>query len=642
MVDRDFVRSAVAHVALEDAPPMVRASLLEDAQFRAEYNVVTDEIIAFGDRERAWFQRSIVFGVVRRVLDDRSEAEVVDTHGREWKVIVSDDEGASPKLVLSRSGRKIDLSILVGLSPDRDERLESLKGIVSDVNLEVSAAEAWEKVLTVRALHDEEVQVFFRDVQDTPVATERSILTSIRASIGDGRIGVAELVPSSRRYFERLVGRYDGSTSVPEYAVGGAKEVFEQLRTWKRYEGAEMSLYLAWHSALMEEVNVDNLSGEDMVRVLESVIAWGDSASQLGAIELGLRVLAKKPELEPLIVSLIAKLRDDDPRERDDGFSTLSGLFVLVDGEIARRRILAAEPPFYRRLAGLAHAALVHRQFVRSGVVGRGFREWAHEVRGRWFLAQSMSDQRREPGWCAFWGSEPTQLRAEFVARISMAAKGRVDSARNRELWEVIADMEHEMPVGAHRPGPLEGIRPREGVAPQEIREAVERDVGTEPAQPKSFETLLKLGFLGQAWREQADLAARALRSSGHRLAEIGGSEELSVVLRGLATVAGIAGSCELADELRLVAGHYRNDRECRLGIDRVIEVAVIAAASRVEDREWREFMGEWITEIAFGELDETEGKFAHSCVWSLCQVVPELWLSCGRAEAALAAYNGR
>ena len=638
MVDRDYVRSAVLQVGLEDAPPMVRASLLDDAQFRAEYGVATDERVAFGDRERVWFQRSRVFGVVRRVLDDRSEAEVVDTDGKKWKVTVSDDDGSSPKLVLSQSGRHIDLANLGGLSPYRNERLESLKEAVADVNLEVSAAETWAKVLTVRALDDEEVQIFFRDVCDTPVETERSILTRIR----DGRIGVAELVPSSRLYFERLVGRYDGSTSIAEYAAGGAKVMFEQLRTWGRYQGTVMSLYLAWHSALMEQVSVDELSGEEMVRVLESVVAWGDSTSQLGAIELGLRVLVKKPELEPLIVSLIAKLREDDPKERDDEFAFLSGLFVLVDGEIARRRVFATEPPFYRRLASLAHAALVHRQFVRSGVVLRGFREWAYEVRGRWFLAQSMSDQRREPGWCAFRGSEPTRFRAEFLARMGMAAKGRVDSVRNKELWGLIVEMENEIRVRAHWPGPLEGTRPAEEVAPREIREAVERDVGTESAKPKSFETLLRLGFLGKAWREQGDLAARALRSSGHRLAEIDDRQELWVVLRGLATVAGISGSCELADEVRLVVRHYRNDREYRLGIDRVIEIAVIAAASRVEATEWREFMGEWITEIAFGELEETEGRFAHSCVWALCQVVPELWLSCGRAEAALAAYNGR
>ena len=638
MVDRDYVRSAVLQVGLEDAPPMVRASLLDDAEFRAEYGVAADGRVAFGDRERAWFQRSRVFGAVRRVLGDRSEAEVVDTDGKKWKVTVSDDDGSSPKLVLSQSGRHIDLANLGGLSPDRNERLQSLKEIVADVNLEVSAAETWAKVLTVRALDDEEVQVFFRDVRDTPVATERSILMSIR----DRRIGVAELVPSSRRYFERLVGRYDGSTSIADYAAGGAKMMFEQLRTWRRYEGTVMSLYLAWHSALMEQVSVDDLSGEEMVRALESVDAWGDSTSQVGAIELGLRVLVKRPELEPLIVSLIAKLREDDPKERDDRFAILSGLFVLVDGEIARRRVFAAEPPFYRRLASLAHAALVHRQVVRSGVELRGFREWAYEARGRMFFAQSVSDQRKEPRWCAHWGSEPGKFRAEFVARIGMAARGRVDSGKSGELSGILVEMERDTPFSGYWPGPLDGARASTEVMPREMGEAVEREVGTEAAKPDSFRTLVNLGFLGRVERVHGDLAARALKSSGHRLVDVDNKDQLRAVLRGLATVAAVSRSCELADELRIVVRNYRGDGECRLGIDQVIKVAVIAAASRVEAAEWREFIGEWLTEIAFGDLEEAEGRLVHSYVRTLCQVVPELWLSCGRAEAALAAYDGR
>ena len=379
-----------------------------------------------------------------------------------------------------------------------------------------------------------------------------------------------------------------------------------------------------------------------MVRALETVAVNGDSVSQLGAIELGLRVLDRMPELEPLIVSMIAKLREDDSTQRDSGFAILSGLFVLVDGEMSRRRIFETEPPFYRRLASLAHAALVHRQFVRSGIDVRGFNEWACKIGGRFFLAQSMSDQRTEPGWCALWGSQPTQFRAEFLGRIGMAASGRVDSGRNKELGAVIMEIEDEMPVGADWPGPLEGTRRTEKAAPREIRKAVEREIGTKAVKPESFETLVHQGFLGKAWREEGDLAARALRSSGHRMAEINSREQLWAVLRGLATVAAISGSCELADELRIVVRNYRNDGEHRLGIGQAVEVAVISAASRVEEADWREFMGEWLTEMAFGELEAAEGTLLHGYVRSLCEVVPKLWLSCGRADAALAAYNER
>ena len=270
MLDRDYVRSAVLQAALDDAPPMVRASLLEDAQFRSEYGLTTDGIVTFGERTESWFQRSRLFSAVRRVLGDRSEADVVDTDGQKWKVKASDGAASSPKLVLSQSARQIDLPRLAGLSPDRNERLQNLNEIVADVNLGVSAAHAWAEVLTVRALDDEEVTAFFQDVRDTPVETERSILRSI----SKGSIGVAELVPASRRYFERLVGRYDGSKSIGEYATGGAKSVFEQLRAWRRYEGAVMSLYLAWHSALAEQMSIDGLNDGEMLQALSrSVMA---------------------------------------------------------------------------------------------------------------------------------------------------------------------------------------------------------------------------------------------------------------------------------------------------------------------------------------------------------------------------------
>ena len=559
--------------------------------------------------------------------------------GKKWKVEGSGGDGSSPRLVVSRSGQRIDIPYLGGLSPNRNERLQGLREVVDDVNLPVTATEPWTQVLTVRALDDEEAVAFLQDVRDTPVATERSILKNIR---NGSSLRVAGLVPSSRRYFERLVGRFDGSTSIREYAAGGAKTVLEQLREWRRYEGAIMSLYLAWHSALTEQVSVDDLSGEEMVRALESVYAHGDSVSQVGAIELGLRVLDRTPELEPLIVSLIAKLREDDPKQSDSGFAVLSGLFVLVDGEIARRRVFATEPPFYRRLASLAHAAVVHRQLVRSGVELRGFREWAYEARGRMFFAQSAGDLRREPRWCAYWGSEPGGLRAEFLARIGMAARGRVDCGKSGELSGILVEMETDTPFSGYLPGPLEGARASTDVIPREMREAVETEVGSEAAKPDSFRTLMSLGFLGRVDREHGDLAARALRSSGHRLVDVDNEDQLGAVLLGLATVAAVSGSSELADELRTVLRNYRSDGEYRLSIDQVIRVAEIAAASRVDLTEWREFIGEWLTEMAFGELGEAEGRLVHLYVRTLCQVVPELWLSCGRAEAALAAYNGR
>ena len=45
---------------------------------------------------------------------------------------------------------------------------------------------------------------------------------------------------------------------------------------------------------------------------------------------------------------------------------------------------------------------------------------------------------------------------------------------------------------------------------------------------------------------------------------------------------------------------------------------------------------------MAFGELAEGDGEMLHDlCATHICEVVPELWSTCGSADAALMAYNG-
>ena len=51
-------------------------------------------------------------------------------------------------------------------------------------------------------------------------------------------------------------------------------------------------------------------------------------------------------------------------------------------------------------------------------------------------------------------------------------------------------------------------------------------------------------------------------------------------------------------------------------------------------------FVGEWLTELAFGEFKGDEGTVLHANLRYLCHVVPELWVSCGKADAALMAFR--
>ncbi len=62
----------------------------------------------------------------------------------------------------------------------------------------------------------------------------------------------------------------------------------------------------------------------------------------------------------------------------------------------------------------------------------------------------------------------------------------------------------------------------------------------------------------------------------------------------------------------------------------------MIAAAAFEELLDWNDFVGDWLTELAFQKLQSAESKQLHSHVLKLCHIVPELWVTCGRAEAAL------
>ncbi len=71
------------------------------------------------------------------------------------------------------------------------------------------------------------------------------------------------------------------------------------------------------------------------------------------------------------------------------------------------------------------------------------------------------------------------------------------------------------------------------------------------------------------------------------------------------------------------------------------MRIGLIAAASETDLQKWSATVGEWFTEIAYGEIDCDQARAMRSHVRRLCELVPLLWKSCGKAEAAFAAADG-
>lgn len=640
-------KAIIAQIALRQVPPMIRETLLEDVGFREKYGLAYDAVISFNNSSIS-FKRSKLYNAARKCLSGVLKLDLSDNQGQKWDLKVISKEEDIPSLELSSGKQYLILPYLAVLSPDKNIRLRYLNEVVSDVNLPRSTQEEWQSVLSERPLKDDEVDAFYQDYHDTPVEQAKFIYSNIV----EGKITVSSLIPTSRRYFERLIGVFDGSSSIYDYAANRGRALFEQLSMWRLYDGFLFSLLLSSHPALIAEINVDQLNSQALVCAFDFLEKHGDRISQLGAIEVGLRVVSLRPEIEPVLISLIRQIRDDDIEGSDSGFKLISALFTLVDGELSRIRMFTSEPPFYRRLAALSQAALISRQLLNSDIDINSFCNWVLNSReGQFykgqFYIQTLVDMRVEPCWVPDL-VVASKIKAYFLNRILIAANNYKQSIKGGELTDLIFGTSSEsihslckFPYSCY-PGPLEGDENTPTILPIEFSETIEKQLCTEKVTAKSFIALVNSAMIFRIGTDLSELAAKALKSEDYRITGIEDRSQLLNILNGLAIVAAVTRSNLLADELRILVRRYRRDLQYALSIEEVIRICLVAASSRKNLIEWRNFVGEWLTELAFSDLEGNDGEVLYSCLQCLCSVVPEIWVSCGRADAALVAYNGR
>ena len=634
-----YIRPALAQMALEFIPSLIRSTLLEESDIQKEYGFKATSVITF-DFGVA-FQHHELFNSVREILSNKGETEVTDTAGRKWKLSKDTKTEKETTLVISHDNQHVALPNFAVLSLDRKTRLRALNEIAWDINLPTSSKNTWHNVLSECSLEDGNFYKFLNDLTDTPV----SIAESIRNEIVNPQVNISRLIPNSRRYFKRLVNTYDGSATIQDYATKKGRELFEQLSAWRPYDGFLFSLLLSSHSSLTAEISVKDLERDKLLSAFEFLEKYGDRISQLGAIEVGFRVLDERPEIEPFLIRLVKQLRDDDVDGEKSGFKSLSALFFFSYGELSRTRLLSSEPPFYRRLASLSHAALVHRQLINSHVDIDSFCNKAVNQRGALYYLQSLTDMRLEPRWNPNL-ADATQMKANFFARIMAAAKDFEKNIKSSELRNQVLGTGSgslrslsEFPR-LYYPGPLEGTEDRLNILPTEVSEAIKDQLGAKKITPLSFTALVNFAPFFHIDSEQAELAAEALKLGKYQLAGIKDKLQLLTILNGLATVAATVRSKTLADELRILVRKYRHDTQYALSVEECITIYLVAAASRADMNDWREYCGDCLTELAFGDLEDKDGKMLHSFIQHLCHAVPELWVSCGRADAALMAFN--
>ncbi len=629
-------KTAVALNMLQLFPSSIRDTLISDSAFCLQYGIKTDaEVQFFGGKVS--FKRSVFFNGIRKITQQECRvAKISEISGREWTVERIENGGQSP-IRMYDGEQEIPLPHFAALSSNREDRLTAFEQDAAEVNFYSEQATKWRDILTQRPLTDIELDELQGELTLNPIHVAQSIISEIEI----GESSVTTLVPDSTLYYISLVGAYSNSRDIQEYSYQTAKGHIEQLLNWNPVEGLIHSFLLSSHSFITSVIDVGDFTDEALVQVYERIQHDGDRFSQLGAIEVGLSILEKRPIIEPYLTKLLVQIRDDTPESPQSQFELLSSLIMLVEGELARKKILREPPPFWRRLASIAHASLLERCIVRAGADYKSFSDWAVPARGPLFYLQTMVDLRVEPRWQPDMVSAD-QLKAEFIGRILGAANKNKKNIESTPIKELIFGESTESiqglakPPYPYLPGPLEGSFESQNTPPDEIINEIEERLKAENLEPSSFTGLVNSALIFKLGPYHAQMAAKALRTAKHRILRKDSGAGLLPVLNGLATVAAIARSDELAKELVILCRKARYENPSIFTFDQHLSVGLITAAAYPDKTAWCQFLGDWLTELAFQPLEPNEAATMRTYVTKLCNLVPELWRTCGRADAAL------
>jgi hypothetical protein len=505
------------------------------------------------------------------------------------------------------------------------------------VNLPAQALERWEALLESRSPDDDELGVIQDDLSNTPLAVQNAI----RANLVSPTVSLDVLVPRSEEYYNKLVGPYEDGQALEDFVKCVASPLMKQLIEWRPFEGYQLALLLASQPILSAALDTVGLETRELIKVYDWLTANGDALSRTAAIETGLFRAQTAPELREPLFLLIQAFVNSIGTQQPDPHELLSSLIVVVDGEIARSRVLASRPPYWRRLAAIAQAVLIARCVSISRMDVVGLAKWAMAARWNIFLLQCFVDLRLEPRWLPeFILSD--QLKHEPGGRTLAAATAKAafvaEAGWNKLLLDDLdGSLKAQLDVArVLLPGPLDGgIRPQLEI-PVRLLAKMQSDLSESAISAVSFSTLVNGSFLLIIPSEIADLAADAIARADYLLECRDDQARLDPYLRGLARVAAVTRNHKLADALFVLLRKYRRLHSEQLSVEVAFRVAMIACSSRSELSEWSKCVGNCMIDLAFQPITREEAKGLHWDIVNLCHLVPELWATCGQAEAAL------
>jgi len=616
--------------------PAIRGSVLEDKAFRDRSGLSVDANIRF-DQLGISFRRSALFNVVRGLFAGSiKSAELSDVEKQLWTVSFDEEK---KRISITREGASFFIPDFSCLHPESTKRLawfdqEAMKHRVNDKRIG-----EWRTILMSRVIDDEEVDPLLSEFRLAPLYVAAAIVNQLRKQT----VSVSSLVPSDVRYYDRLVGEPPSDVGLKEYFEASTSPRIKALMKQGTIEGLKDALLFSSHLWGPQAISLNDVPRETVLGFYQWLETGGDRFSQLGGIECGLAHLDVFPELEAVLERLVRLFLSDQPADKEGRLNLLCSLIVLVEGELARTGIFRQRTPYWRRLASIAHASVLERAITSVNMLPSDFTTWAMQNRGQLYYLQTFVDMRREPRWNPDFVL-PEQLNAEFIGRIIGASHPNTPKVKSSELRELLTGsvangLQSRLTFPfTFLPGALEGGVESVTEMPSDVEEKLRADLQEAELTPRSFVSLVT-ALIFRIGPSLAQLAAEGLRRVKHQLRQIKSQDEAFSLLSGLATVASVTRSADLADEVRILMRVVRRRPGIEITQENAMRIALVAAAANPNLTKWCKFVGDCMAEFAFEDVSTDEALGLRHHIHVLRQLEPQLWVTTGRADAAISAF---
>src|SRR5262249_16229568 len=153
-------------------------------------------------------------------------------------------------------------------------------------------------------------------------------------------------------------GAHEDGQTLETFAKQVIPEHVRTLINWRPFEGYQFALLLAAQPTLSSVVIEANIDPDIFSQIIDWASTKGDLMSHTAVFEAGLLRSNANPNLHSELAALVKTIIADgeEPLTR---YNLHSALIMAVYGEIAQTRVLASKPPFWRKLAAIAHASLI-------------------------------------------------------------------------------------------------------------------------------------------------------------------------------------------------------------------------------------------------------------------------------------------